>query len=156
MKDKIKHYTKELLLFIVVMIVLANLISLYKSSDLNKDSLDINYNYDKSKPILIHIWATWCPTCDVEASNIQSISKDYQVLTFAVKSGSNNDIANYMKENELDFKVINDQNGFYASEFKVAAYPTTLIYDKDQNLVFSEVGYTSTLGLKLRMWYASL
>lgn len=156
MKNKIIHYTKEILFFSIVMIVLANLISIYKSSDLNKDSLEINYPYDKSKPILIHIWATWCPTCKLEASNIQNISKDYQVLTYVVKSGSNNDIVNYMQENELDFNTINDQSGFYASKFNVAAYPTTLIYDKDQNLVFSEVGYTSTLGLKLRMWYASL
>ncbi len=155
MKEKIKHYAKEILLFAVVMVVFANILSFYRSSDLNKESLNINYNYDKSKPILIHLWATWCPTCDVEASNIQYISKDYQVLTFAVKSGSNNDIANYMKDNDLDFNVINDQNGFYASKFNVSAYPTTLIYDTDQNLVFSEVGYTSTLGLKLRMWYAS-
>jgi thiol-disulfide isomerase/thioredoxin len=156
MKDKIKHYTKEIILFFIVMVVFANLLSFYKSSELNKEPLDINYPYNKSKPILIHLWATWCPTCDIEASNIQTISKDYQVLTFAVKSGSDKELTDYMIENELDFNTINDQSGFYASKFNVAAYPTTLIYDKNQNLVFSEVGYTSTLGLKLRMWYASL
>lgn len=156
MKEKLKHYIKEILLFFVIMVVFANALSLYKSSNLNKDSLDINFPYDKSKPVLIHVWATWCPTCKLEASNIQSISKEYQVLTFAVKSGSNEDISGYMKENELDFNVINDQEGYYASKFNISAYPTTFIYDKEQTLVFSEVGYTSTLGLKLRMWYASL
>jgi thiol-disulfide isomerase/thioredoxin len=138
------------------MIVAANLISIYKSSDLNKKPLDINFPLESSKPVLIHIWATWCPTCKVEASNIQSISKDHQVLTFAVKSGSDEEVAQYMKESDLDFNTINDQDGVYARKFNISAYPTTLIYNSDKELVFSEVGYTSTLGLRLRMWYASL
>lgn len=156
MKNKIIKYIKEFLLFIVVMIIFANIISFYKASDLNKLALDINYPYDKNKPILVHIWASWCPTCKMEASNIQSISRDYQVLTFIVKSGSDADIKKYMIENDLDFNTINDEDGFFAEKFNVSAYPTTLIYNKNQELVFSEVGYTSTLGLRLRMWYASL
>jgi thiol-disulfide isomerase/thioredoxin len=155
MKNKIKHYIKEILIFSVVMIVFANLISIYKSSDLNKESLDISLTYDKNKPILIHIWASWCPTCKLEASNIQTISKDYEVLTFIVKSGSDAKIKEYMQENDFDFKTVNDKDGAYAKKFNVSAYPTTLIYNKNQELIFSEVGYTSTLGLKLRMWYAS-
>ena len=156
MRYKIKHYIKESLIFLVVMIVFANAISLYKSTDLNKAPLNINYNYDTSKPILIHIWATWCPTCKLEASNIQTISENYQVLTFVVKSGSDAEIEKYMKENDLSFNIINDQDGLFAQNFNVSAYPTTLIYNKDKELVFSEVGYTSTFGLRLRMWYATL
>ena len=151
MKEKIKHYTKEILLFFIIMIVFSNILSFYKSSDLNKQPIEINYHYDTSKPILIHIWATWCPTCKLEASNIQSLSKDYQVLTFVVKSGSDNDINNYMQENNLDFQTINDYDGFYAKKFNVSAYPTTFIYNTKGELVFSEVGYTSTFGLWIRM-----
>ncbi|WP_373069508.1 redoxin domain-containing protein [Sulfurimonas sp.] len=156
MKEKIKHYLKEISLFFLVMVVFANIFSFYRAINLNKQALDINYSYNKSKPILIHIWATWCPTCHIEASNIQSISKDYQVLTFAVKSGSDEEIKQYMDDNNLNFNVINDYEGYYARNFNVSAYPTTFIYDKDQNLIFNEVGYTSTIGLRLRMWYASL
>ncbi|MEA3330284.1 MAG: redoxin domain-containing protein, partial [Campylobacterota bacterium] len=103
----------------------------------------------------IHFWATWCPACSMEASNIQTISEHYEVLTFAVKSDKN-EIGKYMKENTLNFNVINDKSGFIAHKFKISVYPTTFIYDKDKNLVFSEVGYTSTWGLWLRMWWAGL
>ena len=108
------------------------------------------------KPTLIHIWATWCPTCKLEASNIQTISESYNVLTIAVKSGSNEDIQAWLDESNYDFNVINDSNGFVASNFQVQVFPTTFIYNKDKELVFSDVGYTSTWGLFLRMWYASL
>jgi len=165
MKDKIKHYLKEIILFIVMITVLANGISLYKSSYLNQDPLHLvnitlyngsKYTLDNTKPILVHIWATWCLTCKLEASNIQTLSNHYNVLTIAVKSGSNDDIQTWLQENKYTFNVINDSDGNIASNFKVSVFPTTLIYDKDKKLVFSDVGYTSTWGLFLRMWWASL
>lgn len=164
MKDKIKHYAKETLLFIVIITVLANGISLYKSSDLNKAPLSLThitlhngskYTLDDTKPTLIHIWATWCPTCKIEASNIQTLSNHYNVLTVAVKSGSDDEIQSWLNENKYTFNVINDSSGAIASNFNISVFPTTLIYNKNKKLVFSDVGYTSTWGLFLRMWSAT-
>ena len=165
MKDKLLHYTKEIITFIVIMTILANIISLYKSSDLNKSSFNLenitlldasSYKVDDTKPVLVHFWATWCPTCKLEASNIDTISDSFQVLTIAVKSGTDQDINKFLQENDLNFKVVNDNNGMIANEYNLAAYPTTFIYDKNREVVFSEVGYTSTFGLYLRMWWAGL
>ncbi len=163
--NRVKHYLKEIAIFIVVMTIFANLISLYKSSDLNANPLQLNtltlindelYSLNQDKPVLIHFWATWCPTCKLEASNIEFISKYYNVVTIAVNSGTKADINKYLKEHSLSFNVVNDEDSTYAGEFKIAAYPTTFIYDKNRNLVFSEVGYTSTIGLYLRMWWAGI
>lgn len=165
MLKKIKHYLKEIIIFIVFITIVANGISLYKSSDLNKKPLNITnitlldgtkYNLSSTKPTLIHFWATWCPTCKLEASNIQTMSQNYEVVTIAVKSGSNEDINRWLKENDYDFNVVNDESAFISSNFNITVFPTTFIYDKDKNLVFSDVGYTSTWGLMLRMWWASL
>jgi len=165
MKEKLKHYAKEIALFFIIMTIFANVMSLYKSSDLNKMPFNLvnitlldgeNYKIANDKAILVHFWATWCPTCKIEASNIDTISKNYQVITIAVKSGSNAEIANFLQENNLHFKVLNDKSGLVSQEFNIAAYPTTFIYDKNRELVFSEVGYTSTWGLWLRMWWANL
>lgn len=163
MKKKIIHYFKEIVFFIIVMTIFANILSLYRSQDLNKDKLHITtfeflnntlYDLPKNEPILIHFWATWCPTCKAEASNIQTISKKYNVITIALKSGSDEEIEKYLKERNFDFKVVNDYNGSITEKFSVAIFPTTIIYDKSGNEIFSEVGYTSTFGLLLRMWWA--
>ena len=163
--NRLKHYLKEIAIFIVVMTIFANILSIYKSSDLNNEALTLNsitlmnnelYSFKKDKPILIHFWATWCPTCKLEASNIEMISKQYEVISVAVNSGSNKEIQNYLNEHGFTFKVVNDQQSIYSSEFKIAAFPTTFIYDKNRDLVFSEVGYTSTIGLYFRMLWASL
>jgi len=160
---RIKHYVKEILYFIVIMTILANAISLYKSQDLTKKPLEIDrfqlingstYSALKQKPLLIHFWATWCPTCKLEASNIDFLSQYFEVITVVVKSGSNEKVQNYLKEHGYKFKVVNDENGILASQFNIAGYPTTFIYDEDKKLRFSEVGYTSTPGLYLRMLWA--
>jgi len=163
-KDKIKHYLKEILLFTFTLTVVANLMSIYRSQSLNNESLNIEnfklinntiYTLDKNRPILIHFWATWCPTCKVEASNINLLSKHYQVLTIAVKSGTDYEIKKYLDEHAYTFKVVNDKDGTLSQKFKVAGYPTTFIYDKEQKLRFSEVGYTSTIGLYIRLLWSS-
>lgn len=162
MKNKLKKYIKEILSFIVILTIFANALSYYKSTSLNKDKLDIQnltlidktkFQINNNKPTLVHFWATWCPTCKIEAPNIQKLSKDYEVLTIAVSSKNDENIKNYLKENNLNFKVFNDLDGRYARKFNISVFPTTLIYDKDKNLQFSEVGYTSTWGLILRMWW---
>lgn len=165
MKSKFKKLVKEILKLSIILIIAMNIISYFKSTQLNKENLAINefkllenskYTIKDNKPLVIHFWATWCPICKIEASNIQKLSKDYNVITIAAQSGTNEDIKKYMKENNVDFKVVNDKDGYYSKKFNIEVFPTTLIYNDKKVLKFSEVGYTSTLGLYLRVWYSKL
>jgi thiol-disulfide isomerase/thioredoxin len=165
MKNKIKKYTKEIILFSILVFIMSNVISLYRSTDLNKIQLTLSdvtltegkqYTIDTKKPIMIHFWATWCPICKVEASNIQQISENFQVLSIATQSGSDEEIKKYQKENGVNFMVINDQDGSLTKSYGVTVFPTTIIYDANQNVAFSDVGYTSTWGLWIKMFWSSL
>ena len=163
MKERIKKYLKEIVYFVITMTLFANAISYYKSTDLNKQALSIKsvtlldnevFSIAEGKPILVHYWASWCPVCKLEAPNIQKMSQHFEVLTIAVQSGSDEQIKEYLLENNYTFKVVNDSDALLARASNVAVYPSTLIYDKNKNLVFSDVGYTSTFGLYLRMLWA--
>ena len=164
MNQKIKKYLISFIKYAIFFIVVINFVSYYKSLDLNKNRLEIrsfelldgtNYEIEKDKPLLIHFWATWCPICALEEQNIETISKDYQVITIATQSGSSEEIKEYLEKNNLSFKVVNDNLATLSREFNIKAFPTTFIYDKNQNLKFSEVGYSSTFGLKLRLWWSN-
>lgn len=164
MNQKIKKYLISFIKYAIFFIVVINLVSYYKSLDLNKEKLEIRsfelldgttYEIEKDKPLLIHFWATWCPICALEEQNIETISKDYQVITIATQSGSSEEIKEYLEKNNLSFKVVNDDLATLSREFNIKAFPTTFIYDKNQNLKFSEVGYSSTFGLKLRLWWSN-
>ena len=160
MKSKIKKFLKEVLLGVIALAIIANVISYFRKPKL--DSLTLPHFNVKlidnklfvpqiDKPIMIHFWAIWCPTCRTEAPNIQTVSQKYEVLSVAVKSGNNEKLREYMQKNGLNFRVLNDKTGKWAKEFKIKAFPTTFIYNKKHHLEFSEVGYTTTLGLLGRM-----
>ncbi len=160
MQNKIKKYLKEALFFVIFLTITMNAVSYYRSLDLNKNQLDLYHvtllsnhqeTLPKNKPIMIHFWATWCPICKLEAPNIDKIAKDYDVITIAVQSGSKKEIQAYLNQRKLHFKVVDDADGFYAKKFNIKVFPTTLIYDKEGALKFSEVGYTTTAGLYSRM-----
>ena len=154
--NKFKEYLKEIVKSVLIIVVVLNAYSYYRAQDLNKEKLPLQNISMNEKPLMIHFWATWCPVCKIEAPNIQKISEDYKVITIASQSGTDKEIQKYLQDNDVSFSFINDENNDYAKKFNITVFPTTLIYDKDKNLVFSEVGYTSTFGLQLRMWWASL
>jgi len=159
-KKRIYSLFKEIVIGIIILFVMSNLISYVRKPELESNTLPkieaklldgSYYAVQKGKPLVIHFWATWCPTCKLEAGNIQSISEKYEVLTVAVNSGEQSKIEAYMKERGLTFKVLNDHDGKWAGQFKVEAFPTTFIYDGKGKLKFTEVGYTTTAGLLARL-----
>ena len=159
-KWNVKSVAKEFVISMVFLFILTNIISYVRKPTLDSERLprlDVQlldrseYHVKNGTPLIVHFWATWCPTCKLEASNIESISKDYEVLTIAVNSGSDKEIKAYMKERGLTFHVLNDSEGKWAQQFKVEAYPTTFIYDSQGILKFTEVGYTTTAGLLARL-----
>ncbi len=163
MKINIKKVIKEIIIFTFIIFIMSNVISFLRKPDLQTDSLpyfqghlitkkEFNLEKYRGKPLIIHFWATWCPTCKLEASNIEKISKEYQVITIAVNSGSDEKIQNFMSKHGLTFTTINDNSGTISKQFKISVYPTTFIFSSSGNLKFSEVGYTSSLGLKFRLW----
>jgi len=159
-KWKFKSIIKELIIGAVILFILSNMISYIRKPDLSSTQLpqvevtlldSSSYTLKKGKPIVIHFWATWCKVCKLEAQNIETLSKQYEVLTIAVNSGDDVKVQAYMKERGLTFKVFNDVDSNWAKEFKVEVFPTTFIYDGTGELSFTEVGYTTTAGLLARM-----
>lgn len=111
---------------------------------------------NKSRPILIHFWASWCPVCKLEQSNIENISKEYPVITIAMQSGNNEELKQFMKEEKLSFNVINDESGLLSQKYNIKGVPVSFIVNKDNEIKFVEVGYTTELGLRMRLWWAGL
>ena len=159
-KWKLKSILKEIAVGAILLFIFSNIISYMRKPQLDSNHLPqfevilldgSLYSYKEGKPLTVHFWATWCPTCKLESSNIEQLSQTYEVLTVAVNSGEVEEIKAYMKEKNLTFHVLNDKEGRWAKQFKVEAYPTTFIYDARGELKFTEVGYTTTAGLIARV-----
>ena len=160
MTSRIKSTLKEISIALVLLFILSNIISYIRQPELGSTQLPqievqlvdgSTFQVEKGKPLIIHFWATSCPACKLEAPNIETVSKEYDVLSIAVNSGSDENVKEYMQEHGLSFKVLNDADGAWATEFNIEVYPTTFIYDAKGKLRFTEVGYTTTAGLFARL-----
>ncbi len=109
------------------------------------------------KPVLVHFWATWCPICRTEQGAIQAIAHDHpQVITVAMQSGTAIEVTRFMREQGLSFPALNDRDGSISHAWGVNAVPASFIISPDGKIRFVEVGYTTGIGLRFRLWLAGL
>ena len=109
------------------------------------------------RPVLVHFWATWCPVCSAEQGSIAAIARDHpNVITIAMQSGRTEEVMRYMKEKEIAFPVLNDADGSISNSWGVHAVPASFIIAPDGQIRFIEVGYTTGMGLRLRLWLAGI
>lgn len=108
-------------------------------------------------PVLVHFWATWCPVCRTEQSSIAALAHDDPaVITIAMQSGKPEEVVKYMREQGVDFPVVNDPDGSIARAWGVHAVPVSFIISPDGGVRFVEVGYTTEIGLRIRHWLAGI
>jgi len=106
-------------------------------------------------PAIIYFWAEWCGVCKMMQQPIFQILDDYPVLTVAVKSGDTNIVNNYLNEKSLMWEVVNDPVGEIANQYQARGVPSIFFLNKAGDIVLTATGYTSEIGLRLRLWLAS-
>ena len=109
-----------------------------------------------AKPMLVHFWGSWCPICRAEQGTISDIARDQNVISVAMQSGKTEEVVRYMQQQGLTFPAINDADGIISRSWGVNALPASFIIGTDGKIRFIEVGYTTSLGLKLRLWLAGM
>jgi thiol-disulfide isomerase/thioredoxin len=107
------------------------------------------------RPVLVHFWATWCPVCRAEQGNIDSVAQDDpNVIAIAMQSGKDGEVSAYVKEQGIGFPVINDADGSISAAWGVQAVPASFFIGTDGRISSAEVGYTTEIGMRLRLWWA--
>jgi thiol-disulfide isomerase/thioredoxin len=110
-----------------------------------------------NQPVLVHFWATWCPVCRAEQGSIAAIAQDHpEVVTVAMQSGPPDAVVKHLHEQGLNFSTLNDEDGKLSVAWGVHAVPASFIIDRDGQVRFVEIGYSTGIGLRFRLWLAGL
>lgn len=124
----------------------------FETTSITGQKVDIN-DY-RGKPVLIQFWATWCPICAYERDGIERVAEKYKVINIATQSGTNAELLAFAKQHGMNPNIIvNDEDGKLMKAFGARAVPASFVVDKNGQIQFVEVGYTTSIGLKARLWY---
>lgn len=108
----------------------------------------------RGEPAVVHFWATWCPVCNLEQGMIDSLADDYPVMSVAMASGKPEEVLSFLKEEGVDYPVLNDPQGAIARLYGVKGVPASFIIDGNGEVRFVTQGYTSGFGMRMRLWLA--
>lgn len=104
--------------------------------------------------VALHFWADWCPICRTEENSISRISRAWPTLTVAMQSGDAAHVQGVLTKRQLSWHTAIDSDGQIAKRYGLTAVPALVVVDPQGKIRFAEVGYTSEIGMRLRLWWA--
>jgi peroxiredoxin len=112
-------------------------------------------NQYKGNVVVLVFWATWCRSCKTEMVVLQTLTtlpEWKHVTAAAVCTDPENlsDARNIVQNLKITFPVLLDHEARLFEKFQLTAYPTTLIFDQDQQLSFVRVGYDPGIMKQIR------
>jgi len=125
----------------------------FNAVDLSGDT--VQFDSISGKPLLLYFFAEWCPICKLQNPVISALQQDYAVLGVAMQSGDDAIVKQYMADQDIGFRVINDEDGQISRSFRVNGVPAAFIVNPDGLIQYSVRGYSSELGLRSRLWLSN-
>lgn len=118
------------------------------------DTIALSAVAPKEGPRLVHFWATWCGVCHAMEHNIRAFD-DGEAMMVASASGSAADVRAWLNAENKSLDGVVVDRGSSARTWGVAAYPTTYVISSTGEIRDVCVGYTTELGLRLRLALAT-
>jgi thiol-disulfide isomerase/thioredoxin len=105
---------------------------------------------------VLYVWATWCGVCKVIEGNINDLAQRAPLLTVAMQSGAEAQVQRHLAGRQQTWATLNDPDAAIARQLGVDAVPTLLFIDRHGRVRSVTQGYTTTLGLHVRLAWARL
>jgi cytochrome c biogenesis protein CcmG, thiol:disulfide interchange protein DsbE len=100
----------------------------------------------RGQPVLVNLWATWCPPCRAEMQTLETVYKDYQDLGFtilAVNMTSQDDpqaVLPFVKERGITYPVLLDDKGEVARAYQMKSLPSSFFINRDGTITEVIIG----------------
>lgn len=101
---------------------------------------------ERGRPVLVNLWASWCPPCRDEAPALAAAAQYYgdRVAFIGVNYQDRAAGARAFKDDfDLGFPSVEDPGGEIARSLRMVGIPVTVIFDRHGEEVFRRVGALS-------------
>lgn len=94
------------------------------------------------RPMLLNVWATWCPTCYAEHSFLNQLREEgVYIIGLNYKDDSRRAAVNWLQELDDPYQVnLLDETGMLALDLGVYGAPETYVIDADGIILHRHVG----------------
>ncbi|PMY38932.1 MULTISPECIES: TlpA disulfide reductase family protein [Pseudomonas] len=116
----------------------------------NADGNTVQLTSYQGKPLVINLWATWCPPCRREMPVLERAQQQRPDLTFLFvnQAESMQSVSTFLATQELNLNnVLFDGSGRLGQAVGSMALPTTLFYSADGRMLGSHLGELSEASL---------
>jgi cytochrome c biogenesis protein CcmG, thiol:disulfide interchange protein DsbE len=112
----------------------------FKAPDFTLQTLDgktITLSSLRGKPVLLNLWASWCPPCKSEMPDFEKVYNDYknQGFTILAVNATNQDTlsnaSEFVRQNQLTFPILLDSDGRVSQIYQLRSLPTSFFIDKN-------------------------
>lgn len=109
----------------------------------------------EERPLLVYVWATWCGVCRYTTPSVAALVADGgNVMSVALRSGDNATLETWMRKKKAAMPTVNDASGELARQWDVQVTPTLVVISHGE-VTSITTGWTSSWGMRLRLWLAS-
>lgn len=109
----------------------------------------------KGKATMMVVWAPWCGVCKFESPNVSRVHRwmgeRANVVSLAIGYRDYASITGFVRDHRVDYPVLVG-NEDIEEALKIQRLPTVFFFDEQGEVTFRTSGYTTTLGLLVRLW----
>ena len=127
------------------------LLAFEKAKDFSLKGLDgkeYKLSNFRGKVVVLDFWATWCPPCRASLSFFENIHKKYKdkglVVVGVSVDMSDRVVKKFVESKGLTYLILLDKDNLVSDLYNVFSIPTTIIIDKNGNIVTKKVGFNKS------------
>lgn len=119
-------------------------------SDLRGNSVVIPSDF-KGQMVLIHFWASWCPTCHGEMKTLEALYGKYGgkgITPCSIGMGEKKETAvSYLRNMTISYPILLDPGSSTRKPFGIAGIPTCFVLDREGVIRHKILGKADPEGL---------
>jgi len=113
----------------------------------------------QSQKTLLYFFAPWCSICHASIENIEDIKKTadgkINFLIIALDWKTKAEVVEFIEQHQLSIPVLLGTQQT-SDQFKIKAFPSYYVIDSDGLLKSKDMGYTTELGMRVRLGLAEI
>ncbi len=100
----------------------------------------------RGRPVVVNLWATWCPPCRAEMPEIQAQYEKYEpqgLVVLGVNATNQDaplDVVPFVNQYGLTFPILLDETGVVGRKYELRSLPSTFFINRDGTIADVVIG----------------